>query len=95
MRSVTFGPIGYFDSSLRGSNESEEPPHIRESGPSQLISSSHNSERYHSTNSSLRLNEVVFYAGENLYRETLIGHREVAMKKYCKVKFSFDSARTY
>jgi hypothetical protein len=38
---------------------------------------------------------VVFYAGENLLRETLVGHKEIAMKKYCKCKFSFDSTRTY
>jgi hypothetical protein len=38
---------------------------------------------------------VVFYAGEHLYRENMFGHKELAMKKYCKCKFAFDAARNY
>jgi hypothetical protein len=48
------------------------------------------------------LNEVIFYASENLFREgfTVGGgagshHRELAMKKCCKCKFAFDNQRTF
>jgi hypothetical protein len=39
--------------------------------------------------------EVVFYAGEDLYRDSVVGTRELAIKKYCKLKLEFDPDRTY
>lgn len=56
-----------------------------------------------SYSSSMRgLNEVIFYAIENLFREgfTIGGnagshHRELAMKKFCRCKFTFDNQRTF
>ena len=38
---------------------------------------------------------LIFYAGESLYRENLFGNKEVAIKKFCKVKFVFEAERTY
>jgi len=45
---------------------------------------------------------VIFYASEHLFREgfTSLGsagshHRELAMKKHCKCKFTYDPTRTY
>jgi hypothetical protein len=56
-----------------------------------------------SYSSSVRgVNEVIFYASENLFREGFTSwggagshHRELAMKKYCKCKFAFDPQRTF
>ena len=39
--------------------------------------------------------EVVFFAGEDLYRDNIIGTRELAIKKYCKCKLEFDESRSY
>ena len=30
--------------------------------------------------------EVIFFAGEDLYRDNIVGTRELAIKKYCKCK---------
>ena len=43
----------------------------------------------------LKSTELVFYAGEDLYRDSVVGTRELAIKKYCKCKLEFDGARTY
>ena len=40
-------------------------------------------------------NEVVFYACEDLFRDSLVGTRELAIKKYCKCKLEWDDSRTY
>lgn len=39
--------------------------------------------------------EVVFYAGEDIFRDSVVGTRELAIKKYCKCKFDLDTSRTY
>ena len=39
--------------------------------------------------------EVVFFAGEDLYRDNIVGTRELAIKKYCKCKLQYDDSRTY
>lgn len=39
--------------------------------------------------------EVIFFAGEDLYRDNIVGTRELAIKKYCKCKLQFDDSRTY
>lgn len=42
-----------------------------------------------------KLNEVVFYAGEDIYRDSVVGTRELAIKKHCKCKLDLDELRTY
>lgn len=32
---------------------------------------------------------------EDLYRDNIVGTRELAIKKYCKCKLEFDESRTY
>ena len=39
--------------------------------------------------------EVIFFAMEDLYRDNIVGTRELAIKKYCKCKLEFDESRTY
>jgi len=39
--------------------------------------------------------EVVFYACEDLFRDNLVGTRELAIKKYCKCKLEWDDSRSY
>ena len=39
--------------------------------------------------------DVVFYAQEDIYRDSVVGTRELAIKKYCKLKLDLDDARTY
>lgn len=39
--------------------------------------------------------EVVFFAGEDIYRDSVVGTRELAIKKYCKVKLDLDESRSY
>jgi len=43
----------------------------------------------------LRHQELIFYAGEDLYRDSIVGTRELAIKKYCKCKLEYDETRTY
>ena len=38
---------------------------------------------------------MVFFAGEDLYRDNIVGTRELAIKKYCKCKLQYDDSRTY
>ena len=40
-------------------------------------------------------NEVVFFAGEDIYRDSVVGTRELAIKKHCKCKLDLDESRTY
>lgn len=44
---------------------------------------------------SYRSPDVIFFAGEDLYRDNIVGTRELAIKKYCKCKLEFDDSRTY
>lgn len=39
--------------------------------------------------------EIIFFACEDLYRDNIIGTRELAIKKYCKCKLEFDDSRTF
>ena len=32
---------------------------------------------------------------EDLYRDNIVGTRELAIKKYCKCKLEFDNSRSY
>lgn len=88
MRSITFGPTTHF-----GDNEVRQPEEDEGlDNPSQHIPV----ERIPSNSSSHRtINEVIFFAGETIYRESMFGHKELAMKKYCKCKFTHDSSRNY
>jgi hypothetical protein len=97
MRSISFGPTSYLEDSRQYSRHSEE----EDDGQNTHIS---NESMGNSYSSSYRgsLNEVIFYASENLFREgfTVGGgagghHRELAMKKCCKCKFAFDNQRTF
>jgi hypothetical protein len=42
-----------------------------------------------------KASEVVFFAGEDIYRDSVVGTRELAIKKYCKCKFDLDESRTF
>ena len=42
-----------------------------------------------------RSQEVTFFAGEDIYRDSIVGTRELAIKKLCKCKFEFDDSRTF
>lgn len=44
---------------------------------------------------SYRSPEVIFFAGEDLYRDNIVGSRELAIKKHCKCKLEFDDSRTF
>ena len=85
MRSITFGPISYHESRLRDSDNDDLAVDVP------LSASVDRNQQMQSS----RLNEVIFYASENLFRESFVGHRELAMKKYCKCKFTFDPQRTF
>ena len=39
--------------------------------------------------------EVVFFAGEDLFRDSMVGTRELAIRKHCKCKFDLDDERTF
>ena len=52
-------------------------------------------ERNQSISSQNRVFDVVFYASENLFSENLFGNKELAIKKFKKVKLPLDTARTY
>ena len=53
---------------------------------------SSNSQRQGSSNGNL---EVTFFAMEDLFRDNIVGTRELAIKKYCKCKLQFDDSRSY
>jgi len=38
---------------------------------------------------------VTFFAMEDLFRDNIVGTRELAIKKYCKCKLQFDDSRSY
>ena len=38
---------------------------------------------------------MTFFAREDLYRDNIVGTRELAIKKYCKCKLQFDDSRSY
>jgi hypothetical protein len=38
---------------------------------------------------------VIFYAGEDIYRDSQVGTRELAIKKFCKCKLELDESRTF
>lgn len=38
---------------------------------------------------------MVFFAGEDIYRDSAVGTRELAIKKHCKCKFDLDDQRTF
>ena len=41
------------------------------------------------------ITDVTFFAGEDLFRDSMVGTRELAIKKYCKCKLEFDETRTF
>ena len=93
MRSITFGPTSYFESSLNR----DEPPEFDNqpsSNRSQDRNQAANPSSFQNPNPQ-RSNEVAFFSCDNLFRESLVGHRELAMKKGCKCKFAFDPQRTF
>lgn len=95
--SVSFGPTNYFDideevrlSSRRLSMSRETSPTMRSH-----ISSSQSARATTTSRQPLVTSEVTFYAGEDLYRDSVVGTRELAIKKYCKCKLEFDETRTF
>lgn len=42
-----------------------------------------------------RPSEVTFFAGEDIYRDSIVGTRELGIKKLCKVKLELDESRTF
>lgn len=42
-----------------------------------------------------RPQDVIFFAGEDLYRDSVVGTRELAIKKYCKLRLDLDDSRSY
>ncbi len=98
MRSISFGPTSYLEDSRQYSRHSDD----EDDGQNTHISNESMGANSYSSSYRGSLNEVIFYASENLFREgfTVGGgagghHRELAMKKCCKCKFAFDSQRTY
>lgn len=59
--------------------------------PTISLTSAFSSGAYHAPKSS----EVVFFAGEDIFRDSIVGTRELAIKKYCKCKFDLDDSRTF
>ena len=57
---------------------------------SRALSSAFSSGAYNS-----KSQEVVFFAGEDIYRDSVVGTRELAIKKHCKCKFDLDDERTF
>lgn len=93
MRSISFGPTSYLEDSRQYTEEEDDGQNTHISNES--VGNSYSS-------SQRGVNEVIFYASENLFREGFTSgggagshHRELAMKKYCKCKFAFDSQRTF
>ena len=92
MRSISFGPTSYLEDSRQYIEEDDgQNTHISNESVGNSYSSSQRG-----------VNEVIFYASENLFREGFTSgggagshHRELAMKKYCKCKFAFDSQRNF
>lgn len=37
----------------------------------------------------------MFFAGEDIHRDSVVGTRELAIKKFCKCKFDHDDSRTF
>ena len=37
----------------------------------------------------------MFFAGEDIYRDSLVGTRELAIKKHCKCRLELDESRTF
>lgn len=58
--------------------------------PTTALSSAFSSGAYYHKTS-----EVVFFAGEDIYRDSVVGTRELAIKKYCKCKLDLDDTRTF
>jgi hypothetical protein len=46
-------------------------------------------------NGGARDSEIVFFAGEDIYRDGVVGTRDLAVKKYSKIKFDLDVSRTF
>lgn len=70
MRSITFGRTSYFESRLDRDYEEEEPSENQLGAPiSQERINTNQSQA-----SSLRMQEVIFYSSENLFRESFVGH---------------------
>eukprot|EP00347_Sterkiella_histriomuscorum_P021639 403333279 len=95
MRSITFGPTSYFESSL--TREVDDAEENMTATTNQISQERIYSQSYQSQSSSgyHRQNEVVFYSCDNLFRESLVGHKELAMKKNCKCKFALDTNRNF
>lgn len=58
--------------------------------PTSALSSAFSTGAYNS-----RPSEIVFFAGEDIYRDSVVGTRELAIKKYCKCKLDLDETRTF
>lgn len=43
----------------------------------------------------VKSSEVVFFAGEDIFRDSMVGTRELAIRKHCKCKFDLDDCRTF
>jgi hypothetical protein len=79
--------IGTSSRTLRGSSTNNSP-RIQNSRGSGYFSTSVQTGSYRGL-------EIIFFAGEDLYRDNIVGSRELAIKKYCKCKLEFDDSRTF
>ena len=108
MRQITFGPThtNYFDIEddeiiERRAHNSDRArirtSHRRDSSQqnSPRARGSSFSQRTGPTNEHSRNLEVTFFAMEDLFRDNIVGTRELAIKKYCKCKLQFDDSRSY
>ncbi|CDW90831.1 kelch repeat protein [Stylonychia lemnae] len=80
MRSITFGPTSYFESSLnRNEDENEEDiQNNQHTSQERIQSQGHVSS---SSQTTQRSNEVVFYSCDNLIRESLVAYRYKVLHK--------------